>query len=174
MDELKQKLNWKKEAKNVFITIIACLFGSLGMHIFVYPSNFAPMGIDGVATMLQSLTHINAGIYTILLNLPLFILALLVLKKFYVVYTVLYILISSFFLMLWDTIDMWQYVTETDKLISSLFSGIMLGVRTGLMIKIGASSGGVDILACAIQNKKPYGNVERFISLFCYVIMGLS
>ena len=174
MEEVKQKFDWKKEAKNVAITVIACLFGSLGMHVFVYPSNFAPMGIDGVATMLQSLTHVNAGIYTILLNFPLFIVALLVLKRFYVIYTILYILISSAFLMLWDTIGMWQYVTETDKLISSLFSGIMLGVRTGLMIKIGASSGGVDILACVIQSKKPYGNIERFISLFCYVIMGLS
>ena len=144
------------------------------MHIFVYPSDFAPMGIDGIATMLQKLTGINAGIYTLILNLPLFIAAWFILKKRYVIYTIIFIIITSGLLMLLEAVAFWQYVTETDKLIAALFSGLMLGVRTGVMIKIGGSAGGADIIACIVQSKKPYGNVERIISLICYVIMGLS
>ena len=148
--------------------------GAFGMHVFVYPSGFAPMGIDGIATMLQEITHVNAGIYTIALNIPLFILAWIILKKRYVIYTIVFIVITSLLLIVLEKIQMWQYVTQTDKLIAALFSGIMLGVRTGVMIKIGGSAGGADIIACCVQAKKPYGNVERLISLICYAIMGLS
>ena len=132
------------------------------------------MGIDGIATMLQELTKINAGVYTIALNFPLFITAWFILKKRYVIYTIVFIASTSGLLMLLEAVEFWQYVTETDRLIAALFLGIMLGVRTGVMIKIGGSAGGADIIACIVQSKKPYGNVERLISLICYAIMGTS
>ena len=50
----------------------------------------------------------------------------------------------------------------------------MLGVRTALMLRIGSSSGGADIIAAMIQKKFQYVNVERIISLICLVIIGLS
>ena len=169
-----QKLDIKKEFKNLLLLLLASLFGAFGMHIFVYPSGFAPMGIDGIATMLQELTKVNAGVYTIALNLPLFIAAWFILKKRYVIYTIVFIAITSGLLMVLEAVEFWQYVTETDRLIAALFSGIMLGVRTGVMIKIGGSAGGADIIACIVQSKKPYGNIERLISLICYAIMGVS
>ncbi|MBQ8685471.1 MAG: YitT family protein [Clostridia bacterium] len=168
------KKSVKKECINLSMLLLAAVFGAFGMHVFVYPSNFAPMGIDGIATMLQALTGVNAGIYTLVLNLPLFIMAWFILKKRYVIYTIVFIVTVSGMLVVLEAVSFYQYVTETDKLISAIFSGIMLGVRTGVMIKIGGSAGGADIIACAVQAKKPYGNVERLISLICYAIMGLS
>jgi uncharacterized membrane-anchored protein YitT (DUF2179 family) len=169
-----KKINIKKEIANIFMLLTAAIIGALGMHVFVYPSNFAPMGVDGIATMLQTLTGVNAGIYTIALNIPLFILAWIVLKKRYVIYTVVFIVTVSGMLLILDEISFYQYITESDKMISAIFSGILLGARTGIMIKIGGSAGGADIIACSVQAKKPYINVERLISLICYLIMGLS
>ncbi len=175
MVELKTKtINYRKEIINLLLLLFASVCGAFGMHVFVYPASFAPMGIDGIATMLQELTHVNAGIYTIALNLPLFILAWFLLKKRYVIYTIVFIAITSGLLMLLEAVEFYQYVTETDKLISAIFSGILLGVRTGVMLKIGGSAGGADIIACMVQVKRPYGNVERIISIICYIIMGLS
>lgn len=169
-----KEINIKKEIVNIFMLLTAAIIGALGMHVFVYPSNFAPMGVDGIATMLQTLTGVNAGIYTLVLNLPLFILAWIVLKKRYVIYTMVFIIVVSGVLLILDEISFYQYVTESDKMISAIFSGILLGTRTGIMLKIGGSAGGADIIACAVQAKKPYMNVERLISLICYFIMGLS
>ena len=171
---MNAKMQIKKECINVGLLLLACVAGAIGMHVFVYPSNFAPMGIDGIATMLQALTGVNAGIYTLVLNLPLFIMAWFILKKRYVIYTIIFIVTVSGMLVVLEAVNFYQYVTKTDKLISAIFSGILLGVRTGIMIKIGGSAGGADIIACAVQTKKPYGNVERLISLICYGIMGLS
>ncbi|MBR2441556.1 MAG: YitT family protein [Clostridia bacterium] len=169
-----KNLELKREIKSSILLFAACLCGSFGMHMIVYPSSFAPAGVDGIATMLQELTKVNAGIYTIILNIPLLILAWLLLKKRYVIYTIVFTLITSGLLIVLGEVEFWQYVTETDRLIAALFSGILLGVRTGLMIKIGASTGGADIIACVVQSKRPYGNIERIISLICYVIMGFS
>ena len=164
----------KKEVKNILLIFAASILGSLGMHVFVYPSDFAPIGVDGITVMLQELTKVNAGIYLLMINIPLFLFAWFVLKKRYVLYTICCILVTSGTLILLEEISFYQYIAESDKLISAIFSGILLGLRTGVMIKIGGSSGGVDIIACAVQTKKPYGNVERLISLACYAIMGLS
>ncbi len=164
----------KKEVKNILLIFAASILGSLGMHVFVYPSDFAPIGVDGITVMLQELTKVNAGIYLLMINIPLFLFAWFVLKKRYVLYTICCILLTSGTLILLEEISFYQYIAESDKLISAIFSGILLGLRTGVMIKIGGSSGGVDIIACAVQTKKPYGNVERLISLACYAIMGLS
>ena len=169
-----KKLNVKKEIFNIIMLLVAAVFGAIGMHVFVYPSNFAPMGVDGIATMLQTITGVNAGIYTIALNIPLFILAWIVLKKRYVIYTIVFIIVVSVMLMVLEEVSFYQYITESDKVISAIFSGILLGARTGIMIKIGGSAGGADIIACSVQAKKPYMNVERLISLICYIIMGLS
>lgn len=169
-----QQKNLKRETENIVLLLIACAFGSFGMHIFVYSSNFAPMGVDGIATMLQTVTKVNAGIYTFLLNLPLFIAAWFILKKRYVIYTILFITLTSIMLIVLEKVEFYQYVTTTDKWISAVFSGIMLGVREGLMLKIGGSAGGADIIAGILQAKKNYANIERIISIICYAIIGLS
>ena len=169
-----KKINIKKEVQNLLLLVVASVLGGIGMHVFVYPSNFAPMGVDGIATMLQLLTGLNAGFYTFILNLPLFILAWFILRKRYVFYTIIFIILVSSILVILDLMSFYQYIAESDKLISAIFSGILLGARTGIMIKIGGSAGGADIIACCVQAKRPYGNVERLISLICYIIMGLS
>ena len=50
----------------------------------------------------------------------------------------------------------------------------MLGLRTGIMLRFGASTGGVDIVASIVQKKSNFRNIERIITIICYVIIGLS
>lgn len=158
----------------LLMTIIAAVISAFSLHIFVYPSNFAPSGVDGIATMLQKLTGINAGLYSFIMNLPILIVAWFVLKKRFVIYTLIFTVISSILLFVLSEVGFYQYVTETDRWISASFSGALLGVRTGFMLRIGASSGGVDVIASMIQKKSAYINVERIISVLCYVIIGAS
>ena len=71
-------------------------------------------------------------------------------------------------------INFYQFVTETDKLIPAIFSGLLLGVRTGIMLKIGASTAGVETIAGMIQKKYVYVNIERIIAICSYVVIGAS
>lgn len=174
MNSLTKKEVLLKEGKNLILTVIGAMLSAFGLHVFVYPFEFAPSGIDGIATMLQEVTGVNAGIYTLLLNLPLLIAAYFILKKRYVIYTVIFILMASGMLMGLEAMSFYQFSTDTDMLIPAIFSGVILGVRTGLMLKIGACAGGVDIIACIIQKKKSHLNVERLITIFCYITIIIS
>ncbi len=159
---------------DMLIILAANVLGTMGMHIFIFSSDFAPSGVDGISTMLQRITGLNAGYFMLLINIPLLLFAWFKLNKKYVIYTLLSTVLSSALLVLFQRVELYQYVTESDRWIPALFSGVLMGVRTGVMIKIGGSTGGTDIIGCLIQKKRPYIEVERPISVLSYTIIALS
>ena len=155
----------------ISLTFLAAVISSLTLHVFVYNNSFAPSGVDGVATMLQEITKINAGIFSLILNAPLIIISWLFLDKKFVVFTLLFTVLSSVFIMLLAKINFYQYQAGNERLLAAIFSGILLGLRTGIMIRFGSSTGGVDIIACIFQKKSTHINIERIISVICYAII---
>ena len=166
--------NLKRTVIKILFTITAAIVSSLALHVFVYPSDFVPLGLEAIVTMLQKITGINAGWFNIILNAPLIIYAFVRLNKNYIIYSMIFTIISSALIIFWAAIGFPQYINANERLLAAIFAGIMLGVRTALMLRIGSSSGGADIIAAMIQKKFQYVNVERIISLICLVIIGLS
>lgn len=158
---------------SVAVTLCTAFLVGLGMHIFIYPNDFAPSGVDGLAAMLQKLTGLNAGLFTLAINLPLLIAAWFVLKKRYVLLTVLYTVTLSLCLLFFEWVGMYQYIATTDRILPALFGGVAQGL-TGIMLRIGASSGGVDVMGSMIQKRIPHKDVERIISLISVTIIAIS
>lgn len=156
------------------VIIVAAVLSAVGLYTFVNPANFAPSGIDGIALMSQQLFGINMGYVSLAINIPLLVMAWFYINKKYVVYTFVFTVMSSVMLIVMENMNMYEYVSENNTWIAVFASGILLGTRTALMIKLGGSSGGVDIIASVFQKKKPYLNIEVLISLFCYIIIGMS
>lgn len=173
-EQLSKNAARKRFFSDCAVVLVASVLSALGFHVFVYPAKFAPGGMDGVATMLQETTHISAGWYSLILNLPLLVAAYFILKRRYVVITVSFTILNALFLIILEQADFYQYHAETDRLLPAIFSGILLGARGGMLLKIGASTGGVDIVACMVQKKRPYLNVERIIALISYVTIAFS
>lgn len=159
---------------DILLVIIAAFLSAVGLYTFVNPANFAPSGVDGISMMVQKLTDINMGYVSLAINVPLLIIAWFFISRKYVVYTSLFTVVSSVAMIVMEKINMYEYVTENHVWIAVFASGIMLGVRTAMMIRIGGSTGGVDIIACIVQKKKPYINIETLISIFCYVTIAIS
>ena len=172
----------RNEARNVIMLLIASLFSFGSLHIFVMPSNFSPSGIDGISTILYELTDINIGWFKLLFNLPLMILAWIYLNKKHVLYVTIFTLMDSVGVILLESIGFYTFIPgglnpaeEVGyRLIAAIFSGVALGVCTGLMLKVGASTGGIDIIASLINMKFPHFHIERLISIICYCIIGCS
>ena len=149
-------------------TLIAAFVSATALHVFVYPANFVPLGLEAVVTMLYSLfPSVNAGYFNLILNAPLIIFAIIKLNKKYVFFSVWFTIISSLFLILLDAVSFPQYL-EDERLLAAIFAGIMLGIRTGLMLRIGSSTGGVDIIAVIFQKKLPQVNIERIIACIIF------
>ena len=145
------------------------------MHYFVNSADFAPAGIEGIAAMLQRVTGWNTAYFLLLFNIPLLAVAWFILKKHYVIYTLVFMIASSGILVIFETFNFPTYTHNVaDGLIAAIFSGIILGVRTGIMLRMGASAGGMDIVGSMIQQKKPHLNIERVITILCYLTILIS
>ena len=168
----------KKYLFHVLFILTGSLVSAIGLYIFVYPAGFAPSGVDGIATMLQEeFPMVNGGIFLFALNAPLLVLSIVFLDRKFTIYTIISIVSLSVFLVLLELLDNKGFINQyhsNEKLLPAIFSGLMLGVRTGLVFKIGGSSGGVDIVAAIIQKKNPYVNLERYVTILCYIIIGSS
>lgn len=164
----------KNEIKSLACTVAAALISAFGMHYFVEPAEFAPAGLDGVATMIAKLLGTNPAWFILALNVPLIAAAWFILKKRYVVYTLIFTFTASGAMLLLDFLGAPQFISSGDGLMAAVFSGALFGVRTGLMMRIGASSGGIDVVAGMITKKHPYLNIENIITLICYGIIGIS
>ena len=167
------KISVKKEIFCVLLTVLASIVSTLALYIFVYPSGFVPLGLEAVVTMIHVKSGFSAGLLTLIFNLPLIIYAWFKLNKRYVVYSLLFTVLSSVLLEVYSLINLFTY-QEAEKMLASVFAGVMLGVRTGVMLKLGSSTGGVDIIAQIVQKKMPFVNLERIITVICCVIIGVS
>lgn len=161
--------------RDLLLIAIAALLGSLSLYTFVNPAGFAPTGVEGLSLMAQKLFDINMGYVSLMINLPLLVIAWFFINKKYVAYTLVYTALSSAALILMEQFHMYEFVSPSGNSWVAVFaSGIISGARTAFMIKLGGSSGGVDIVASIIQKKKPYINIETLISATSYVVIAIS
>lgn len=182
MKQINRKAKIRKEAVHVLLTVVAACFSVVALHTFVVPSDFSPSGIDGLCTVLYELTGLNMGWFKIFFNLPLLVLAYIFLNRKYVLYVILFTALDSFGVVLLEAFNFYIYIPSNAvpdsligyRLLAALVSGILLGVCVGIMLKIGYSSGGVDIIACLLHKWKPHFRIERIISVCAYSIVALS
>jgi len=175
-------IDLKKELTNVLLTFVAAVFSVVALHIFVVPSNFSPSGIDGLCTILYEITGLNMGWFKIIINVPLLITALIFLNKKYVVYVILFTVLDSLGVIFLDMIDFYVYIPINllsheligYRMFAALASGILLGICVAIMLKMGYSSGGIDIIASLLHKWKPQFNIERIISVCAYSVVAIS
>ncbi len=186
MDEKKKNINWnwKNEILGLLTVIFVSVFVAAGLHVFVYKADFAPSGVDGAATMLQYASEkwwgrkINAGMFTFALNFPLLVAAWFILKKRYVIYTIIYTVVISSTLMILAAVGCPQYDctvpgTYNSHIVAAIFGGVMQGV-SGILLKIGGSAGGADVIGCMVQKKFPHKDVEKIIAYVSYVVVAIA
>lgn len=172
----------KAELSKLVMLLVAAFVSFTSLYVFVIPSNFSPSGIDGISTILYEITGINIGWFKIAFNIPLLILAWIYLKKRYVVYVVLFTMLDSFGVIVLEQLNFFTFIPADIsnanavgyRLLAAIFAGVALGVATAIMLKLGCSTGGIDIVACLVNLKKPYINVERIISIICYCVIACS
>lgn len=165
----------KRSIVNEVIIITLCsLLSAFAMHVFVLSASFAPSGVEGIATMLQKVTGLSAGYYSMIFNVPLLLFAWFKLNKKYVIYTLLFTVVSSVGMILMEQLQVPVYHAGNHIWIPAVVSGVLMGFRTGMIIRMGGSTGGLDIIGCLIQKGKPYLEVETPISILSYIVIGCS
>ena len=74
-----------KVLRYLIIAMVAAL-AALNYEIFVFPNNFAPAGLNGFLTIIRHLTGFTFGYMSLLMNIPLLVIAFKVLKRHYAIF----------------------------------------------------------------------------------------
>lgn len=167
MRTLWQKYSW----------IAATIFGSgvfsAGFAFFLQPNDMSPGGISGLALVTVELLGFGSvGVFTILINLPLFLLGGLKIGRRFFLGSLLGMLLSSLmidgFSLLW--------LPTVEPLMGVLYGGVVCGFGLGVVFAAGASTGGSDILVRLLKLKYrnvPIGQISMYFDAFVVLLTGL-
>ncbi len=161
-----------QQIKNVFFLVLGSVVYGIGTHSFVMPANIAPGGAVGLALIVNYLSGLPVGILTIFLNIPLLALAWFMLSKRFVITTGIACGVCS--VILDFGITPFLPVYEGDRLMSSLFGGILVGIGMACIFMTGSTTGGTDILGYIMQKKKPHISIGKALLMVDGVILLLS
>ncbi|MGE7920793.1 YitT family protein [Viridibacillus sp. NPDC093762] len=137
----------KNQKKIVIIEYIQIMVGAalvgLAFNMFLLPAKLAAGGVSGISTILYELFQFNPAYVQWMINIPLFILGILVVGKDFSWKT----LVGTTFvpLVIWLTADI--QLTIDNPLLSAIYGGIMIGVGLGIVYRGNGSTGGTALIA---------------------------
>ena len=166
------KIQWKKEGKNMALLLVGALIYGIGTHAFVEPAHIAPGGAMGIALMVNHFADLPIGLLTLAINIPLLVLAWFSLSHRFAVSTAFATAVCSFILdfMVAPVCP----VYTGDRILCSLYGGILSGVGMGLIFMAGMTTGGSDILGYVLQKKRPQLSIGRALMAVDGVILLMS
>ncbi len=119
----------KNLAKEIVLEIVGCTFMALGIVLFLLPNQLSSGGFSGISTLLYYLFNFKIGTVTLLLNIPLFLIAYFKIGKRFFFKALIGTLTLSILLNLFEHILKDTVVLTQDKLLASIYGGIVVGVR---------------------------------------------
>ncbi|WP_276850340.1 YitT family protein [Enterocloster lavalensis] len=162
----------QEKVRNIVCLLAGSFVYSVGTHCFVVPANIAPGGASGLALMVNFVTGLPVGVLTMVVNIPLLILAWIYLSRKFAVSTAMTCIACSVIL---DFVVAPVFPMYTgDRLLSSLFGGVIVGAGMALIFMSGSTTGGSDILGYILQKKKPHLSIGRALIIVDGVVLALS
>lgn len=141
--------------------IISAVLLAFVYYIFIITNNFAPAGLNGIATMIQFKTGFSISYMSLLINIPLSILAYFLVQKDFAIKTLIFSFVYSFsFLFLQKSqLSFIQYnALGHDTIYPVILSGVLAGAVYGICFRNNGSTGGTDILSRYVNKVRPETN----------------
>ena len=141
---------------------------ALNYQIFILHNAFAPAGINGIATMVQYVFNFSVGYMSLIINIPLAIVAFIFVDRHFALKTFAFSLVFSGALLMFQTkVDLSRFIYHTDDgrstLLAPVVSGAINGMIYGASIKLGASTGGTDFVAALVHKRRPEYSMMKVI-----------
>ncbi|WP_420842957.1 YitT family protein [Fructobacillus apis] len=147
---------------------------AIALNYFWIPGHIYSSGFNGLAQLIDTLTHghfpVAWGIASA--NLPLLILAWLMLSKRFAIFTAMAVGLSAVFVPLFQT----QTVLTTDPLMCAIFGGGLNGMAVGTALRCGLGTGGLDVIGMIAKQRyrTKVGSVNLAFNAMIMVGAGLT
>ncbi|MCQ2540014.1 MAG: YitT family protein [Acetatifactor sp.] len=172
----------KENMKIEGIRIIVCIFGAflyaLGVNMFVVPAGLYTGSLMGICQVIRTVLaqflgiHFGnfdiAGVLYYILNLPLFFISFTRIGRKFFVKTVITVTAMTAFMSVIPTTQVLD-----DTMAACVVGGIISGAGVGLLLRMGSSGGGMDIVGVLlIKWKRDFsvGKVSLMVNAVLYAV----
>ena len=141
---MKSKKNLKSLINSVLIVIVGNMTFSLAIKLFLLPGGFITGGTTGIALTVTYFFDINMSLFILIFNIIMLLIGLVLLGKQFAVTTIISSFTYPLALEFYNRV-LGDFVITTDPLLCIVFAGIGIGLGLSIVIRAGASTGGMDI-----------------------------
>lgn len=152
------------------ITLGAIIY-VFALKVFITPMQIPSGGIAGIALLCNYMLGMPIGVVSMVLNIPLLFFGYKMLGRDFFFKTMYMTVLSSVLTDLAGFLPAY----EGDILLACLFGGIIKGVGFGLVIRVGGTSGGSDVVSKYLYRKRavPIGTTNMSINVCVLAISAL-
>jgi len=140
----------KKQTAPTLQVVLGCAIMGLSYSMFLIPHHFVPGGVSGLAIIINYFIKLPVGAMIIVLNIPIFVFGLRTMGKKYVLKSLAGMLISSVMIDAFNQVLRIPAATD-NKILASIYGGILLGIGLGIVFRGHASTGGSDIVGMVVS-----------------------
>ena len=159
---------------SILMVVLGNLLYTLTVKLFLLPANLISCGTTGIALVVSHFVPVSMSVFILIFNMVMLAVGWLCLGRKFAVTTVLSSVLYPVFLEVLNRVLGDVVVTE-NILLNVLFAGMGLGGSLGIVIRAGASTGGMDIPPLVL---KKYFHIPVSASLwvfdFCIMVAQMS
>ena len=167
---MKKKIDIVNSLKTVLFILIGNALLAFLVAAFIIPHDIIMGGTTGIAIVVNRLYPIDTALLVFIMNAVLLLIGLFVIGKKLFITSIASTLLYPAFLALFQRIPGIEKLTD-DTLLASLFAGVLMGISLGLVMRVGSSTGGMDI-ANLVLAKITHRNVAIFVYLTDIIVVG--
>lgn len=161
---------FKKNIKTAVYLIIGCALMGFSTGQFLLPNQLSTGGFSGISTILYYFLSVDMGLATIMLNLPLFLIAYIKIGKGFLLRAIAGTLLLALFLSVFENLGS----LTTDRFLACIYGGIFSGLGTAFVLRAEASTGGSDLLMNIVRKFKPTVRSSTVIVIIDTIIVALN
>ena len=129
---------------SLLLVLVGNVLYALAVKLFILPANLISCGTNGLALVVSNLTPIPMSVFILGFNIFMLAVGWLVLGRQFAMTTILSSILYPVLLEVLNFL-MGDYRITENLLLCALFGGMGLGISLGLVMRGGASTGGMDI-----------------------------
>ncbi len=146
-----------------------------GTYFFVLPCKLVGGGVGGITNVLFYWFNWPTSVVSIALQIPLLILALIMLKKEYAIKTLFSCIVYSLLMRLYEIFfPLVPSQTPSSILLWLVFGGVLSGIGIILAYWAGGSNGGSEIVSGIVMSKNPDYQIGKVLLIFNYCVYTLA
>ena len=152
---LKKQISFQKNSLlNFLIMTVGVFFLTVGVYFFKIPNGFSTGGVSGIGTLLGAVIPIEAitpGLLIAVINAVLLVVGLFVVGQDFGIKTVYCSLMFSGGTMFFEWIAPLDGPITDEPVLDLVCAILLTAIGSALMFRVGASSGGTDIVAMILK-----------------------